>query len=198
MAAERSAPGPFRHERQGARRRMAISPKYNPPKSPSIVPAGASLGTAATVLATLSLLLPAKAQFWGDWGGGQQRQQQQYPFGGWGWGDRGGWDNRQSATAIPGTRQLPAQRHPDRLHARACGDAEEGHDHQHRGGGRRHGRLARLRPGRRLFGKARHRDRAQAPHRFGPDPLRPSAARASIGRRPCARSSRPRSRNSSS
>ena len=74
---------------------MAISPKSNSPKSRRSSLLVASLGTAATVLATLSLLLPAKAQFWGDWGGGRQRQQQQNPFGGWGWGDRGGWENRQ-------------------------------------------------------------------------------------------------------
>ena len=56
----------------------------------------AGMGTTVAVAASLVLLLPAKAQFWGDsWGGRQQRQQQQNQFGGWGWGDRGGWDNRQ-------------------------------------------------------------------------------------------------------
>ncbi len=51
------------------------------------------MGATVAVAASLVLLLPAKAQFWGDsWGGRQQRQQ---PYGGgWGWGDRGGWDNR--------------------------------------------------------------------------------------------------------
>ena len=74
---------------------MATSPKSDSPKSSRSSLLIAGLGTAATVLATLSLLLPAKAQFWGDWGGGRQRQQQQNQFGGWGWGDRGGWENRQ-------------------------------------------------------------------------------------------------------
>ncbi len=61
-------------------------------KSSSIVLV-AGLGATALVAASLVLPLPAKAQFWGDsWGGRQQRQQ---PYGGWGWGDRGGWDNRQ-------------------------------------------------------------------------------------------------------
>ncbi len=52
-------------------------------------------GAAAAVLLTVTLLPPAKAQFWGDSWGGRQRQQQNNPFGGWGWGDRGGWENRQ-------------------------------------------------------------------------------------------------------
>ena len=62
-------------------------------KTPSML-LGTGVGATVAVAASLVLLLPAKAQFWGDsWGGRQQRQQ---PFGGWGWGDRGGWDNNRS------------------------------------------------------------------------------------------------------
>jgi hypothetical protein len=45
----------------------------------------AGIGAAVAVAASLVLLLPANAQFWGDSWGGRQR-------GGWGGWDRGGWD----------------------------------------------------------------------------------------------------------
>jgi len=42
------------------------------------------LAAAAAASLTLALLLPAQAQFWGDWGGRPQRQQRyDNPFGGW-------------------------------------------------------------------------------------------------------------------
>jgi lysophospholipase L1-like esterase len=47
---------------------------------------------AAGIALTLALLAPANAQFWNDWGGGRQRQQNNGGFfGGWGGFDRG-WD----------------------------------------------------------------------------------------------------------
>jgi hypothetical protein len=45
----------------------------------------AGIGAAVAIAASLVLLLPANAQFWGDSWGGRQR-------GGWGSWDRGGWD----------------------------------------------------------------------------------------------------------
>src|SRR5262249_28846991 len=46
---------------------------------------------AAAAGVSLALLLPAQAQFWGDWGGRPQRQQQyNNNWGGWG----GGWNDR--------------------------------------------------------------------------------------------------------
>jgi hypothetical protein len=43
-----------------------------------------TLAAAAAAALTLALLLPAQAQFWGDWGGRQQqRQRYDNPFGGW-------------------------------------------------------------------------------------------------------------------
>lgn len=53
-------------------------------KTPSITLL-AGLGAAVAIVASLVLLLPANAQFWGDSWGGRQR-------GGWGGWDRGGWD----------------------------------------------------------------------------------------------------------
>src|SRR5262245_16009729 len=46
---------------------------------------------AAAAGISLALLLPAQAQFWGDWGGRPQRQQQYNNWGGWG----GGWNDRR-------------------------------------------------------------------------------------------------------
>ena len=47
---------------------------------------------AAAAGVSLALLLPAQAQFWGDWGGRPQRQQQyNNNWGGWG----GGWNDRR-------------------------------------------------------------------------------------------------------
>src|SRR5213593_3163525 len=49
---------------------------------------------AAAVGLSLALLLPAQAQFWGDWGGRPQRQQRyDNPFGGW-FSPSPRWDNR--------------------------------------------------------------------------------------------------------
>src|SRR5947209_11321310 len=52
------------------------------------------LAAVAAVGLSLALLLPAQAQFWGDWGGRPQRQQRyDNPFGGW-FSPSPRWDNR--------------------------------------------------------------------------------------------------------
>src|SRR5215831_13705436 len=62
---------------------------------------------------SLALLLPAQAQFWGDWGGRPQRQQQYNNnwnnnwFGG-GWNDRRYYDQRQEREAPVDYSRAPA------------------------------------------------------------------------------------------
>ena len=107
--------------------------------------------------ASLVLLMPASAQFWGDsWGGRQQR--------GWRWlgrlgsgrGRLGSW-RRGPARATRENREAPVD-----FSRAPGGNAEERSHHQHRGDRRRDGRLARLRTEDALCGKARRRHRAQA------------------------------------
>ena len=53
---------------------------------------------------SLALLLPAQAQFWGDWGGRPQRQQQQWNnnwFGGGGWNERRSYDPYRQEREAP-------------------------------------------------------------------------------------------------
>ena len=125
------------------------------------------VAAAATVL-SLALLLPAQAQFWEPWGGRQQQQQRQQPSSPFG----GGFWSRDSRYRSIASATRPA-RSPDRLFARAGAGAEEarGH-HQHRGDGRRDGRLAGARARRSVLRKAGDRHRAQASHRVRPHPLR--------------------------
>jgi uncharacterized protein len=64
----------------------------------------------AAASVSLVLLLPAQAQFWGDWGGRPQRQQQQWNnnwFGGGGWNDRR-YDQRQEREAPVDYSRAPA------------------------------------------------------------------------------------------
>ena len=131
---------------------------------------GKSRAFVAVMAAGISLawLLPAQAQFW-DWGGRPQRQQQQQYNNNNNWFG-GGW---RLVRERPALRPASGTRGAGRLFARARLDAEEaGGHHPDRGGGRRHRRLARLRSRRRLRRKARDQHRAQASHRFRPDPLR--------------------------
>jgi hypothetical protein len=59
---------------------------------------------------SLALLLPAQAQFWGDWGNRPQRQQQWNNnwFGGGGWNDRRYYDQRQEREAPVDYSRAPA------------------------------------------------------------------------------------------
>src|SRR5260370_34264133 len=58
---------------------------------------GVFRGCIAVAGVSLALLLPAQAQFWGDWGNRPQRQQQWNNnwFGGGGWNDRRYYGQRQ-------------------------------------------------------------------------------------------------------
>src|SRR6266702_1847666 len=72
---------------------------------------------AAAVGLSLALLLPAQAQFWGDWGGRPQRQQRyDNPFGG-GWvspSPRWGYDGREREREVDYSRAPgPSQKKPE-------------------------------------------------------------------------------------
>src|SRR2546422_10973868 len=71
---------------------------------------------AAAVGLSLALLLPAQAQFWGDWGGRPQRQQRyDNPFGGW-FSPSPRWDNRYDGREREGDYSRapgPAQKKPE-------------------------------------------------------------------------------------
>src|SRR5438105_14691050 len=64
----------------------------------------------AAASVSLALLLPAQAQFWGDWGNRPQRQQQWNNnwFGGGGWNDRRYYDQRQEREAPVDYSRAPA------------------------------------------------------------------------------------------
>jgi len=67
-------------------------------------------GCVAVAGVSLALLLPAQAQFWGDWGGGRPQRQQQWNnnwFGG-GWNDRRYYDQRQEREAPVDYSRAPA------------------------------------------------------------------------------------------
>ena len=72
--------------------------------------------TVPAALITFALLLPAKAQYWGDWGGRQQ-QRQYSPFGGF-WG--GGWgDRRWEGPRYPRHRERQPEREQAQDNSRA-------------------------------------------------------------------------------
>src|SRR6516225_10630598 len=72
--------------------------------------------TVPAALITFALLLPAKAQYWGDWGGRQQ-QRQYSPFGGY-WG--GGWgDRRWEGPRYPRHRERQPEREQAQDNSRA-------------------------------------------------------------------------------
>jgi len=71
---------------------------------------GVFRGCIAVAGVSLALLLPAQAQFWGDWGNRPQRQQQWNNnwFGGGGWNDRRYYDQRQEREAPVDYSRAPA------------------------------------------------------------------------------------------
>src|SRR5260221_577493 len=71
---------------------------------------GVFRGCIAVAGVSLALLLPAQAQFWGDWGNRPQRQQQWNNnwFGGGGWNDRRYYDQRQEREAPVAYSRAPA------------------------------------------------------------------------------------------
>jgi len=71
---------------------------------------GVFRGCIAVAGVSLALLLPAQAQFWGDWGNRPQRQQQLNNnwFGGGGWNDRRYYDQRQEREAPVDYSRAPA------------------------------------------------------------------------------------------
>jgi hypothetical protein len=71
---------------------------------------GVFRGCVAAAGVSLALLLPAQAQFWGDWGNRPQRQQQWNNnwFGGGGWNDRRYYDQRQEREAPVDYSRAPA------------------------------------------------------------------------------------------
>src|SRR5215467_9029193 len=120
----------------------------------------------AAVGVSLALLLPAQAQFWGDWGGRPQRQQQYNNN----WNNNwfgGGWNDRRNYDPYRQEREAPV----DYSRAPVIAEEARGHDPD-RGDGRCQRGLAGLRARRCLFREPGVRHRAQASHGFRPDPLR--------------------------
>src|SRR5258708_31909817 len=78
---------------------------------------GVFRGCIAVAGVSLALLLPAQAQFWGDWGNRPQRQQQWNNnwFGGGGWNDRRYYDQRQEREAPVAYSRAPppSQKKPE-------------------------------------------------------------------------------------
>src|SRR5436189_1166067 len=95
---------------------MSFGRQHLPQFPPWSTPPFLIVRPAIAALTMFALVVPGNAQFWGDsWGGRQQPQQRQDPFGGF-WNDRPGgfWGDRprESPRYYPGQRERA--REPDR------------------------------------------------------------------------------------